>query len=494
MIHLKKLGIMDIGSNSIKLLIANLYSERYFDITYEEKIQFRMGQFIDSKKDLTTEGFYKLRDILIYFKHICEVEEVTDIKAIATETMRRLKNSENIIHQLQHQLHITIELIPGELEAYYGYLATHHTIDLSDYLQIDIGGSSMEIVLVKQKQLIHAISLPLGAIITTKNFELDSSLTKDKEKLFNAHMKQTFEEISWLKDAIHLPVIGIGGTIRTISKLYRNRIGDSLKLQHQYHLSDTNLEEMYQLLAPLTLKDRQELKGLSKDRADIVLGCLMTIRSLFNYIDSKSLIINRYGIRQGVIFNQLNIPPQSVLDYSLSNLLYHYRLPIHHNDRLKQSSITLANQLQINDLSSTNILKASSKLSDIGQIISYQNNAKHTFYLLMNISINGLNVKEQLMTAYTIRAGEKYNLKIEPEHQMLLSTEEFEHCKKLSLIVQLCSYLNALKSEFNSIDVSEEAISIKFSKTIPSPYLIRLNQLSTLYLEQFNRPLKLIMI
>ena len=140
MIHLKKLGIMDIGSNSIKLLIANLYSERYFDITYEEKIQFRMGQFIDSKKDLTTEGFYKLRDILSYFKHICEVEEVTDIKAIATETMRRLKNSENIIHQLQHQLHITIELIPGELEAYYGYLATHHTIDLSDYLQIDIGG------------------------------------------------------------------------------------------------------------------------------------------------------------------------------------------------------------------------------------------------------------------------------------------------------------------------------------------------------------------
>ena len=314
---MKKLGIMDIGSNSIKLLIANLYSERYFDITYEKKIQFRMGQFIDSKKDLTTEGFYKLRDILSYFKHICEVEEVTDIKAIATETMRRLKNSENIIHQLQHQLHITIELIPGELEAYYGYLATHHTIDLSDYLQIDIGGSSMEIVLVKQKQLIHAISLPLGAIITTKNFELDSSLTKDKEKLFNAHMKQTFEEISWLKDAIHLPVIGIGGTIRTISKLYRNRIGDSLKLQHQYRLSDTNLEEMYQLLAPLTLKDRQELKGLSKDRADIVLGCLMTIRSLFNYIDSKSLIINRYGIRQGVIFNQLNIPPQSVLDYSL---------------------------------------------------------------------------------------------------------------------------------------------------------------------------------
>ena len=77
---------------------------------------------------------------------------------------------------------------------------------------------------------------------------------------------------------------------------------------------------------------------------------------------------------------------------------------------------------------------------------------------------------------------------------MLLSTEEFEHCKKLSLIVQLCSYLNALKSEFNSIDVSEEAISIKFSKTIPSPYLIRLNQLSTLYLEQFNRPLKLIII
>ena len=71
------------------------------------------------------------------------------ILAIATEATRRLKNATELLARIQNQLQISVELLPGETEAYYGYLATLHTIDLSDYLQIDIGGSSMEIVLVK---------------------------------------------------------------------------------------------------------------------------------------------------------------------------------------------------------------------------------------------------------------------------------------------------------------------------------------------------------
>lgn len=493
MVYLKKISIIDIGSNSIKLLVANLYSNCYFDIICEEKIPLRMSQLTTENHALTAEGFNKLLDILSYFKHISDFHEVNEIIAIATEATRRLQNSTEVLSKIDERLQIQIELLSGELEAYYGYLATLHTIDLDDYVQIDIGGSSMEIVLVKNKQLIHAISLPLGAIVTTTKFNLDKPVTPEKEKQFKHEITDLFDNISWLKEAIHLPVIGIGGTIRTISKLYRNRMGDSFKLQHQYELNVHQLEEMYQILAPLTLKERLNLKGLSKERGDIIVGCLMTIKVLFDYLDSKSLIINRYGIRQGIIYNQLTIPTQSVLDYSLANLLHHYRLPNHHNDRLKQSTLILASQLGIQDLSSVNILKASSKLHDIGQQISYQNYSKHTFYWLLNVQVNGLGVKEQLMTAYSIKYLEKYNLKIEPEHRAILSSEDIESCKQFGLILQLSNALTALKSEFKSLTVSNDDIRIEFSKPIPSPYLARLNQLSTLYVEHFKRPLKLIM-
>lgn len=489
MIQVKKLSIIDIGSNSIKLLITNIYSQSYFDIIYEEKIPLRMSQFMNPNQTLNDEGFDKLMEILSYFKHLSDFHEVDTILAIATETTRRLENAHEILKTIHQQLQIQIEILSGEMEAYYGYLATLHTIDLADYLQIDIGGSSMEIVLVKNKQLIHSISLPLGAIVTTKKFNLDSEITPKKENQFNDFLYQAFDEIPWLKDAIYLPIIGIGGTIRTISKLYRNSKGDSLKLHHQYTLTSANLQEVYQLLAPLSLKERLSIKGLSKERADIVLGCLMTVHTLSKYIDSKTLVINRYGIRQGMIFNQLTIPIHSVLDYSLCNFLHHFQLPVHFNDRLKQSTLTIAHELNMTDSTSIRILKTISKLHQIGRVVSFQNINKHSFYLLMNNQINGLLPKEQLMSAYSIRCLDRLTLKLEPEHKNILSIQDIEQCKKLSLILQLASYLTILKSEFVSLQISKQEINLQFSKPIPENYSIKLQMLSTLFVDNFNHSL-----
>ena len=213
----------------------------------------------------------------------------------------------------------------------------------------------------------------------------------------------------------------------------------------------------------------------------------MTIQALMSYIDSKELVINRYGIRQGVIFKQLNLPNHSFLDYSLCNLLTHFKLDEHHNDRLKPSTLTLANQLGIKDPYSVNILKTISKLHQIGQVISYQNVNKHTFHLLMNIQVNGLTPKEQLMCAYAVKLLDRFNIKL--EHATVLNELELAHCKKLSLILQLTSYLNALKQEFTSLHVKEKEIQLKFSQPIPNIYTGKLETLSHLYIETFNKQL-----
>ncbi len=487
MIDLKRLSIIDIGSNSIKLLISSLSSDMYYEILCEEKVPFRMSQFTTMDQTLNAEGFKNLIDILSYFKHLSDYHQVETILAIATEATRRLKNSDTLINKINTKLNIQVDLLPGEMEAYYGYLATLHTIDISDYLQIDIGGSSMEIVLVKNKKLIHATSLPLGAIVTSTTFNLGSEITQEKTEAFSSFINSSFDDIPWLKEAIHLPIVGIGGTIRMISKICRNLIGDNLKLQHQYNLTYENFQIVYDLLAPLPLKDRLNIKGITKERADIVLGCLMTIQALMSYIDSKELIINRYGIRQGLIFKQLNLPIHSVIDYSLCNLLHHFKLDEHHNDRLKQSTLTLANQLNIKDQNSINIIKTISKLYQIGQVISYQNINKHSFHILMNVQVNGLCPKEQLMCAYAIRFLDRYNFKV--EHPNILTENDLNHCKKLALLLQLSSYLTVLKEEFKTLQVKDSEILIQFSNAIPSIYINKFEALSNLYQEIFNRKL-----
>ena len=244
---------------------------------------------------------------------------------------------------------------------------------------------------------------------------------------------------------------------------------------------------VYDLLAPLPLKDRLTIKGMTKERADIVLGCLMTVRSLMNYIDSKELVINRYGIRQGLLFKHLQLPTHSVLDYSLCNLLIHFKLDEHHNDRLKQSTLTIANQLGIKDSSSLNVLKVISKLHQIGQVISAQNINKHTFHLLMNLQINGIEPKEQLMAAYAINFLDRFNIKT--EHANLLTDEDLMKCRQYSLILQLASYLIALNQEFNALEVNDDTIDLQFSHSIPNLYVDKITHLSTSYEEAFHRQL-----
>ena len=112
-----------------------------------------------------------------------------------------------------------------------------------------------------------------GAIVTSKNFNLGNEITQEKSEAFKTFINSSFNDIPWLKDAIHLPIVGIGGTIRMISKIYRNLIGDNFKLQPQYTLTCENFQTVYDVLAPLSLQDRLDIKGIIKERADIVLGC-----------------------------------------------------------------------------------------------------------------------------------------------------------------------------------------------------------------------------
>ena len=110
--RLKKLSIIDIGSNSIKVLIATLYSDLYYDIIREEKIPFRMSQFLATDQTLNEEGSKKLLDILSYFKHLSDYYHVDQILGIATEATRRLKNSKQLLAHIKEKFQIQVELLP----------------------------------------------------------------------------------------------------------------------------------------------------------------------------------------------------------------------------------------------------------------------------------------------------------------------------------------------------------------------------------------------
>ena len=167
---MNNIAIIDIGSNSMRVVIYELSNNNSFKIIDEEKRMVRLGQYIDKDDYLSEEGINKLIISLEFFKVICRNNDVEEYIVVATEAIRRSKNQKTILAIVKEKIGLDIRILSGEEESIYGYIAVKCTIDFDNALLIDIGGSSMEISLIKDGNPENVVSLPLGSIPLTKKF------------------------------------------------------------------------------------------------------------------------------------------------------------------------------------------------------------------------------------------------------------------------------------------------------------------------------------
>ena len=171
---MRNIAVIDIGSNSMRVLVYEIYENNSFKIIDEEKRMTRLGQFINEANNLSKEGIQKLLVTLEFFKILCEKNNVSELIVVATEAVRRANNKNEILALVKEKININIRILSGLEESAYGYTTIKATMDITDALLVDIGGSSMEITLVKDKEISNGISLPLGSIPLTKLFPFDT--------------------------------------------------------------------------------------------------------------------------------------------------------------------------------------------------------------------------------------------------------------------------------------------------------------------------------
>lgn len=300
---MNRVAIIDIGSNSLKLIMADIYDNKFFQISYEKKIKLRLSNYKNRADDITALGIKKLSSSLEDLKKICTLYKCNRIIAVATETLRKSRNGKEIIDSLKESLNLDIKIISGKEEAYYGFVSSVNSTNLKDFLQIDIGGSSCEIVLVKDKKLIESISLPYGSIPNTKNFNLLDKVSKEDEDRFKRTIFKELDKYAWIKDNKNLPIIGIGGSVRAIEKILRNHALDDIEiLLDNSVISYKNINSLFNIVKKLNLDQKKEIKGMPSNRADIFVGCLILVKYIMYYINSDRLFISKFGIREGILF------------------------------------------------------------------------------------------------------------------------------------------------------------------------------------------------
>lgn len=491
----ERVAVIDIGSNSARLALLEVYPDRAFKLVDELRETLRLGEQLDSDSNLTGEAIERTLEISRVLARFCTAHRVTHVIGVATSALRRARNGPQIVERIKAETGLRVNIISGDEEAYFDYVAAVNSSAVKDCVAVDIGGGSVQIVRAQDRAATQKTSLPLGAITLTSAF-LDRARPANKQlRALEKHIASNLRSLDWLSgqgaSADHSrnenpkvrsanrtgsantqygtpSLIGIGGTVRNLAKIYRRQTGYPLDLLHGMILPIDAVEDIYAMLRKLSLEERRKVPGLSTKRADIIVAGAAVVCGLARVIGAKSLAISGRGLREGLFLNHVlggELVEPCVPDpalFSTTNLMRFYNVDEPHANHVADLSLTLFDQLApLHGLGAgeRRLLRIASLLHDVGVAVNYYNHDEHGFYLLTRTGIDGLDHRELLIAATVVAMhnGNVGPLKRWPEYRSLLRKGDMGAIAKLGAILQLSEALD--RSESGLIESASCTIS-----------------------------------
>ena len=293
------MGVIDLGSNSVRLVIYEESKHASFTEVLNIKQTIRLTTFLDKTKRINKQGIKLIVQNLMHFKRISDFHGVRNIHCIATAVVRSAVNQSEIIMKVKKKTDIDVTVISGELEAYYGYLAVVGSVKERDGIIIDIGGASTEVSCYREGILCDSTSYSFGAItLNQPSFKKDKVLVNEFEDV-SKFLASEFKRNIWLRNT-KLPVIGIGGSARNLADIYEYKHNIS-SLNHNKKINQSEVSNIMKKIIQLNLNEREDISGLSKDRVDIIIPAIEAIYQLMKITKAPYFKVSQQGIREGYL-------------------------------------------------------------------------------------------------------------------------------------------------------------------------------------------------
>lgn len=479
------LGVMDIGSNSIRLAVYEVTESKAYRLIYENKDSARLSQKINQDGSISSEAISTITPILSQFDAICANYGCHEVVVTATAAIRNASNREEIVNAIYEQTGLTVNVLSGEQEAYYGFLGVISTMDVNDGFIIDIGGGSSEITLFRDRKIVSSVSLPLGAVNGQEQYSHDGVWNEHAVTSLQNKIMELLSEHDWMKSAPQLPLIGLGGTSRTLGKLDQRRQDYPMNVAHYYKIEGTSLHYYEELLPYLSLEKRKALDGLSKSRADIIVPGIIILNTIYKYIQADCYIVSGTGLREGLLFEaeHITLPDANqVVHFQVKNILAfdnasskkHLKHVHHVASSLYEAMISSSNYSQQSESDHT-LLYAAAMLYQVGMNVRYHQYDKHTFYWLTHVPMIGLDHHKTLICA-SIASGMTPNKKVLLPYKSLLNEDDLSKIERLGVLLQLAIALDVSRTqsiEFLGANRSEDTLSLQLKAHKEAPLELR---------------------
>ena len=407
----KRTAIIDIGSNSARLVIFEKTSRYGFHLICEQKSKVRIGEGAYEKEGyLQPIGIKRAFLTLKSFLHTIQKYQVHKTLCVATSALRDAPNGKLFVQWIQSELGLAIKIIDGNREAKYGAIAANNLLPIHEGITIDIGGGSSDMALIQNGKLFDTYSLNLGTVRLKELFfdkEMPLSEINNKAK---AYIRNELKKLP--KHFKHSLAIGIGGTARTLSKGIMKQCSHPLDKLHAFTYN-VNTHQSYLENIPLSSAKNLKKFGLQKNRYDTIREGTLIFNEILDYIGTRSVVTSSVGVREGVFLEQLlredNLKFPNTINTSIVSILDRFN-PLDNIEKKKKSKLKMASnlyaklQIDIQDEQKyESELLWAVKLSSIGKTLTIYKSHQHAFYIAMQELNYGFTHEQMLLTSLLLR-------------------------------------------------------------------------------------------
>ena len=348
----QRTAVIDLGSNTSRLVIYEHDPGRRFQVGGRGARGRAAARGDGRSQTLRAAAIDRALHALKMYRALCDAVGVDEVIATATSAVRDAANRDSFLAHAEAEAGISLRLLTGEEEGYYGALGAINGVGISDGFVVDMGGGSAQVVEVKNGEPGRARSAQLGALHIAETYlGFDAAKPGAVKRLSQQVRKQLDEEFDWFKAYDGAELVAIGGTVRNLAAITQAERGYPLDSVDKYVLSGAEVRNLGQQLWQLSAEDRRKLSGLQVDRADIIHAGALVYSLLLEHSGFDKMTVSRQGLREGLFYErflagQARPVISNLRDFSPLSLARNFRQDNRHTHHVAKLSLRMFDDLK----------------------------------------------------------------------------------------------------------------------------------------------------
>ncbi len=414
-----RLAAIDLGSNSVHMVVADVSADGRIQVVDRVKEMVRLGRRAFTTGSLTEDTMELAERAIVTFGRLARARHVQRLRAVATSAVREAANGEAFVRRLRRHTGLPVDVISGLDEARLIFRGVKHAMGLEGgpHLLVDVGGGSVELTLVEDARPLWMRSVPLGVARMTERFFPKDPPTARQIRALERHVARTVGDLlDRARRRGVVSAIGTSGTVNTLVAMARVMVGvDDAGRLHGASVGRESIHALRRRILAADARARVDLPGMDAKRVDLMPAAAVVLDAILTRVRVPRLTVCGWALREGVLLELARVDGVGAgtrlgRRRSVVALANRYAGDNAHGRQVARLATALFDDLgEQLDLpaASRELLEYAALLHDIGHSVDHDRHQRHSYYLIKNSELLGLDPEEIEVIALVARGHRK---------------------------------------------------------------------------------------